>query len=909
MDTTEPRYVIAIGASAGGMEDINSFFDYTQLDSVSYVIVQHLSADFKSRMVELLAKHSKLVVKEAENEMIIKANEVYLIPNDKFMTVSGRKLCLTPKELSHAPYLTINRFLSSLAVDYGEKSIGVILSGLGTDGTEGAIAIKKAGGMVIARNPETSDYGSMPSSAIATGMVDFILEPPLIPGMIEQYVMNGLNTIAEYKEDKKSVAIILDIIREQSPLDFSDYKESTILRRIKRRSASKNFNTLDKYINFLRETPDEIEALTKEFLISVTSFFRDEAAFNFIQHSILPDILLKINPGDELKLWVAGCATGEEAYSLAILIHEQLIDDLKDLAVKIFATDIDTEALLYARIGLYKDDIEKDITPERIKRYFSKEQTGYRVKPDIRRMVVFAQHDLVKNPPYCNMDIISCRNVLIYMAPTLQKKIFSMLLFGLKIDGHLFLGISENPMPIIQNLDVVNKKYKIYKNIGTKQTVRFDAFSLPQLLDVGHKTSHTLYEAPTVNVSTSIGENVSDNLAKELGCLTICIDENNRVVKSYGDTSKYLLQKNFTLHLPELLPRPLAVAFNTASREVIVTGKKHTISGIRIAPSSSITVSISVYPLNFKKGAPRLLMVTIIEDKVLALSPEQHVAFDERKHLDQYIFNLEEEMREMKDKLNAAYEKLDASNENMQSFNEELVSANEELQSTNEEMQSVNEELHTINSDYQLKNKELGEINDDLNNYFRSNINGQLFISKNLLLMKFSPVTATLINLRDTDIGRPIGNISTNFKFNTIIVDIEKVLEDGVTIKKEIETNDGKWYQVTTMPYIRQTEYGNSGAVITFSDITELKAAQEELQQKNNSLLQINSNLDYFINTISRDLLEPLGGIANDFSSIDNLDSQNPELKAVLNVINTSIEKVRLLIGDIATIRRTESGM
>lgn len=909
MDTAQPRYVIAIGASAGGMEDINSFFDYTQLDSVSYVIVQHLSADFKSRMVELLARHSKLVVKEAEDGMVIKANEVYLIPNDKFMTVRDKKFHLTPKELSHAPYLTINRFLTSLAVDYGDMSIGVILSGLGSDGTEGVIAIKKAGGMVIARNPETSEYGSMPSSAIATGMVDFVLEPPLMPGMIEQYVLNGLNTIAEYKEDKKSIATILDIIREQSPLDFSDYKESTILRRIKRRSASKNFNTLDRYINFLRDTPDEIQALTKEFLISVTSFFRDEDAFSFIQNNVLPGILQKVNPGEELKLWVAGCATGEEAYSLAILVHEQLVGDLKDLVVKIFATDIDTEALLYARNGLYKEDIEKDISPERIEKYFFREESGYRIKPEIRRMVVFAQHDLVKNPPYCNMDIISCRNVLIYMAPALQKKIFSMLLFGLKVDGHLFLGLSENPMPIIQNLEVVNKKYKIYRNMGKKQNVRFDAFSLPQLLDVGHKTSHASYEVPSLSMSTSLGETVSDNLAKELDCLTICIDENNRVVKSYGDTTKYLLQKNFTLHLPELLPRPLAVAFNTASREVIVTNKKNTISGIKVASSSSLTVSLSVYPLILRKGSPKLLMVIIMEDKVLALSPEQHVAFDERKHLDQYIFNLEEEMREMKDKLNAAYEKLDASNENMQSFNEELVSANEELQSTNEEMQSVNEELHTINSDYQLKNKELAEVNDDLNNYFRSNINGQLFINKNLLLMKFSPVTATLINLRDTDIGRPISNISTNFKFNTIIDDIDKVLKDGNTIKKEIETNDGRWYQVTTMPYIRQSEYGNQGAVITFSDITELKAAQHELQQKNSSLLRINSDLDNFVNTVSRDLLEPLSSIESNISSINNMGTRDPELKMLLNVINTSVEKCRLLINDIAAVGKMESDM
>nr|WP_294946723.1 chemotaxis protein CheB [uncultured Mucilaginibacter sp.] len=345
----EPHHIIAIGASAGGMDEINSFFDHTPLDGVSYVIIQHLSSDFKSRMVELLARHSKLVVKEAENEMHVVCNEVYLIPHNKFMTINDGTLYLTDKENIKGPHLTINNFFLSLAADCGKKAIGIILSGLGSDGTEGIKAIKKAGGMIIARNPATSDFGSMPSSAIATGLVDFVLEPALMPGAIEDYVKNAGELLIDDKDDETNLKAIIDLIKETSPLDFSDYKQTTILRRTKRRASYGNFTSLANYLNYLKVTPGEVEALAKEFLISVTSFFRDKEAFEFIQTEVLPGILQKLTPGEELKLWVAGCATGEEVYSLAILIAELLKDDDEGHVVKIFATDIDSARIIACR--------------------------------------------------------------------------------------------------------------------------------------------------------------------------------------------------------------------------------------------------------------------------------------------------------------------------------------------------------------------------------------------------------------------------------------------------------------------------------------------------------------------------------------------------------------------------------
>lgn len=906
--TAEPDHIIAIGASAGGMEEINSFFDHTPLDGVSYIIIQHLSADFKSRMDELLSRHSKLVVEEAENGTKVRRNQVYLIPSNKFMTIQDNTLFLTDKQKTKSPHLTINTFFNSLAANSGEKSIAIILSGLGSDGTEGIKAIKKAGGMVMVRNPETSEFSSMPSHALATGIVDFILEPELMPGAIEDYVKYGTELSADRSDDKKNLAAIIDLIKDNSPLDFSDYKQATILRRTKRRALYHNFTSLANYLNFLKTTPEEVTALSREFLISVTSFFRDIEAFDFIQSNVLSEILKRLIPGEELKMWVGGCATGEEVYSLGILIAEQLTGKYKDTVVKIFGTDIDNAALIHAAKGIYSSVIEGHMSAKRLQRFFLKEGKNYRIKPEIRKMAIFAQHDLVKNPPYCNMHLISCRNLLIYMSPVLQKKVFTMLLFGLKTDGYLFLGSSENPMPIIKKLEVVSKKWKIYKSLETKRTISLDAFSLPEM-DLKRSSSSFTQDHSVKEVSNTIAETMNASLAEVMDYMAVCIDENNVVLKSYGDTTKYLLQKHFTSNLTELLPKTLLIAFNTISKTVLKTNESTTVHGIAIKRAhATVKVSLSVAPLPVKKGEQRFLMVAITEDKLVNSAGEEGLVFDEKTYLNQYTLNLEEELKELKDKLHSAYEKLDSSAENLQSFNEELISANEEMQSTNEEMQSVNEELHTINSDYQLKNKELLDVNDDLNNYFRSNINGQLFIDSDLLLMKFSPGTVKQINLQESDIGRPISHISTNIKFETILEDIKQVIAKGDIITKEIETNNGKWYQIMTMPYIQEVNHKKKGAIVTFNDITELKKTQLELDKKNESLLRINADLDNFANTASHDLLAPLSNIEVSIN-VMNRKVTDPELNKFLMIINSSVKKFRELINDIATVAKLESDM
>lgn len=906
MSQTSPQRIIAIGASAGGLEEINAFFDHTPCDGVSYIIVQHLSSDFKSRMVELLARHSKLEVMQAEEGMPVISNKVYLIPHDKAMIIEND--CLYLKEKNIGPNLTINTFFNSLAKNSGKKAVAIILSGLGSDGTIGIESIKNAGGIVIARDPFTTQFGSMPSSAIATGKVDFVVEPEFMPEIIDDFVKQEGLSLQEIKENGRIIEEITTYIKENSVLDFTDYKPATILRRIKRRAAATNFKKLDKYLVFLKDTPAEVETLTQQFLISVTAFFRDLEAYQALEDIVIPDLLNRLQPGEELRLWVAGCATGEEAFSLAILVKEQLTGKFENTEVKIFATDIDGIALLQAAKGTYPASAIKTVSAQRLKTYFIEDLKQFRVVPEIRRMVIFARHDLVKNPPYCNMHFISCRNLLIYMAPILQKKIYAMLLFGLKLDGYLFLGSSENPTPIIKNLEVVNNTWKIYKNIEKKRSINFDGFSLPQMAGAKDTSNLSAKKISTKITSHTLEEAISMKLVNEMNSLVICVDSNSQVLKTYGDTSHFLLQKNFTTNLDELLPRPLAVAYNTLCINAKRTKETSSLGGINIKQGElDICVNITVTPLRLKKAEQGILLVIFKEEKINDQAVTV-VAYDDKMYFNQYTLLLEEEFKELQEKLQHTYEQLDASNDNMQSYNEELLSSNEEMQSTNEEMQSVNEELHTINAEFQLKNKELQDVNDDLNNYFRSNINGQLFVNSDLLLMKFSPGTVKQINLLPTDIGRPLSNISTNIKFETIENDIKKVIKDGGVITREVETDNGKWYQVMTMPYILTNNKSN-GAILTFNDITELKKAQLELDRKNEKLSRINADLDNFVLTATHDLLGPLGNIEMSINVMNKLEVMDPRLSEFMRIIDDSVKKFRTLVNDIGHVAKLESDM
>ncbi len=931
----DQQYVIAIGASAGGLEAISAFFDYTPLDSVSYVLIQHLSADFKSQMVHILAQHSKLTVIEAIENVDIKINTVYLIPSSKFMIVENGRLILSDKKNQPRPHMTIDCFFSSLAKERGNKAIGIILSGTGNDGCKGIEAIKHAGGMVLVQDPTTASFNGMPQAAIATDCADMILSPKAMPQVIEDYVKDGLLDLLTHqpseKITEKELEQIFILIKGQLPLDFSDYKRPTIIRRIKRRMIHHKLNTVDKYYNFLNGNVEEINLLANDFLISVTSFFRDTEAFKMIETIVIPDVIKK-NHTDVLKIWVAGCATGEEAYSMAILIKEYLNKNQIKIEVKIFASDISKAALDIASKGIYPETITKTVSPERLEQFFNKDGSTYKVNHDIRKMLIFAQHDLTKNPPYCNIDIISCRNLLIYLNTTLQQKVFAMLHFGLKKGGYLFLGPSESTSIIKDGFTVVNSKWNILKNNKTGRPIKFDAFSAHLIGDL-KTTTLEISKKTTIPVSKSeLNGQVNSALLRECKLNGVCTDEKLSVVQSFGDTKPYLKNINFNYNLNDLLPEHISIVFKAAAHKALKLNERIVLEKLNLQVSDKAKrrlINIVISPFYLNDSEERLLLVLFMDSQTKLTEKNVIQVKDINEVTIEHIISLEQEVAQLKHALDIAHEGVASSNESMQSFNEELQSANEEMQSaneemqsTNEELQSVNEELQTVNKDHQCTITELTDLNDDLNNYFRSNTNGQLFVDENLMLKRYSPGAVKHINIREGDIGRPLSNITTNIKFESLIDDVRKVIHNGESITREAEALDGNTYQVMTMPYLKKSSKNPNGAIISFYNITELKkllkkldisnksldVSNHSLDNSNKSLLRINADLNNFVFGASHDLNAPIVNIEMLLKILnDKLDSKDPEVLELSGMMNKAVITFKSIISDLANVGSIES--
>ncbi|MEO5909909.1 MAG: chemotaxis protein CheB [Pelobium sp.] len=939
----DQQYIIAIGASAGGLEAISAFFDYTPLDAVSYILIQHLSSDFKSQMVHILEQHSKLEVVEAVENVDIKPNTVYLIPSSKFMTVENGRLLLSDKKDKSRPYMTIDYFFASLAKERGDRAIGVILSGTGNDGSRGAEAIKNAGGLVLVQNPESASYNGMPLAAIATDCVDLVLSPEEMPQVIENYVKEGKLSFPNGQKSEEiteeELAQIFILIKVNLPLDFSDYKRPTIIRRIARRMAEHNFNQISSYYNYLKNNASEVELLANDFLINVTSFFRDSDAFKIIGEKVIPEIIN--NSAEVLKIWVAGCATGEEAYSIAILVKEYLTKHPKDLEIKIFATDISKAVLDRASKGIYSDIIEKTVSKERLDKYFSKDGTNYKVKHDIRKMLVFAQHDLVKNPPYCNVDLISCRNLLIYLNLVLQKKVFTMLHFGLKKNGYLFLGPSENAGALKEDFDEVSKKWNIFKSNKTGHAVKFDAFSSHVMEEI-KSTKTELGKKTLMPASKSaLTEEIDSFLYQESGLSGVCTNENLVVVQSFGDVTSYLKNENFNFNLNELLPESIAMVFKAAAHKALMLDERVLLKDVTMEGNKTEKkrlVNITISPFYLHHSEARMLLIVFSDAK--AKKSDHHVIniADVNEVKKEHLISLEIENAELKHNLAVANERIESSNENMQSFNEELQSANEEMQSsneemqsTNEELQSVNEELQTINKEHQTTINELTDLNDDLNNYFRSNTNGQLFVDRELLLKRYSPGAVKHINIRESDIGRPLSNITTNIKFETLNEDIKKVIKDETTITREAESVDGKIYQVMTMPYLKKGSKKPDGAIVTFYDISELKKLLNELDISNVSLQQsiktaedgkdkVSQSLEKekelgilksrFVSMASHEFRTPLSSIQLSTSLIDKYAKayENSNIENHIGKIKVSVGNLTAILNDFLSLDKLEGG-
>lgn len=825
---TEEHYIIAIGASAGGLEAIHEFFDHMpESSNLSFVIIQHLSPDHKSLLVELVSRHTQMKVFEAENEQEIEKNCVYVIPNKKVMTISRNRLLLAEKKVDLVPNTAIDIFLTTLAEEKKKKAIAIILSGTGTDGTRGIEAIKECGGIVLVQDPATARFDGMPNSAIASGNADFVLPPSDMPEELFGFLHDKPVLLPENtKVDDALLEEIFTLIHEVGGYDFHYYKTPTIIRRISRRMAHHNIPLLNDYVQYLRSHPEECSQLGRDFLIGVTRFFRDEAAFELLREKVVPGVVQNKEPGDIVKIWVAACSSGEEAYSLAILFDQELRKQQLRNEVKVFATDIDESNIDIAARGHYPFAIERDVPRDVLEQYFIKDSTGYNIIPRIRKQIVFARHNIIKDPPFIRNDLVSCRNMLIYMSPVLQQKVLSVLVFGLQQDGILFLGSSENPAFVKEALHEISNKWKVYQKTGV---VKHAGGMLYNTSDGGY--TRQSYRPSEEDRSGAKGRNrLTDDfqkaLTEELGYAAFYIDQQFEIRESSGNYEQYLSlpRKSLRLNLLKMLPQDLSIVLGSAIKNTWKTESKAVLKNVRYRKGEQWYIAnIVIKPPAIMAG--KLYTLVILgegeaeETPAAAAKALPVFAADTGTH--EYVSELESELQETKHNLQMAVEGLETTNEELQSSNEELLSANEELQSSNEELQSLNEELHTLNTEHQLKIRELIELNDDLNNYFRSSDIGQVFLDEDLRIRKFNPASVKMINFIETDIGRPISHISTNIRYENLSEDIQNVLKTGATVEKEVQLLNGKNLLIRIMPYIRQDKR-RAGVIIAFVDITAI---------------------------------------------------------------------------------------
>ena len=822
------HYLIGIGASAGGLEAIHYLFDhFPSNSSFSFVIVQHLSPDHKSLMAELLSKHTQMQVQEAEDNMPTRPNCIYVLPSGKQLTINRGRLHLVEKLRSREPNFAIDVFFESLAKDRERLAIGIILSGTGTDGTKGSKAIKEAGGMVVVQDPNTARFDGMPKSAIDAGFVDFILPPDLMPHEIIEYARQIplVKTLVETPTNGKKHRLlqeILDLICTQTKNDFKDYKEGTIYRRINKRMDYVKVNSLEDYLNYLHANPAEIKLLCQEFLIGVTKFFRDTEAFELLQKEVLPPIMAAKAPDEAVKVWVAACSTGEEAYSLAILFLEYCLATNREPLVKIFATDIDERAIDKASKGVYPAAIAKDVSEERLTCFFYPKGNKYVVNADVRKMVVFARHDLQKDPPYSKLDLITCRNMLIYLNPMLQKKVMAIFPYALNLNGYLLLGPSENIGDIKSLFSEENRKWKLYRK--TKETTRtqpsYGSNNFTPALGV--PVNLAVKNSPIAQFNEAFMDAVADNF-KLTG---LYIDENYQLLHGIGDINRFLKFPNRRLqfNLLKVVPKELAVILSVDIRKVLRHNQKVDSRQVllKIGKKNQL-VQITIRPVELDKNQPRVLLILLQEvgQTSPAVKPTEDLQIPEADFYRQ-LTALELELKDVHESLHLTVEDLSSANEELQSSNEELMSSNEELQSSNEEMQSLNEELHTVNSEHQLKIKELQELNEDLDNYIRSSNIAQLFIDHHLVIRKFTPTVKELINIIDSDIGRPIHHLSHNLRYSGFLEDIKQVNNTSVEVEQEIETTAGRYFLLRIIPYLKH-DGNKDGVVLSFVDITTLK--------------------------------------------------------------------------------------
>ncbi|MCF7928830.1 MAG: PAS domain-containing protein [Spirochaetales bacterium] len=832
-------HIVGIGASAGGLEALETFFrNMPATDDFAFVVIQHLSPDYKSLMGELLSKHTKMDIHQVEDGMEVQPGSIYLIPRKNNMTMFQRRLFLYEKE--HGLNLPIDIFFRSLAEDQGERSIGIVLSGTGSDGTRGLRAIKESGGMVMVQDEETAKFDGMPKSAGSTGIVDYILPPSKMPEELVNYI-NGNYTLSKMKKTRNltpvsSLTKIIAMIKDSTGVDLSFYKESTIIRRIERRMGINQIDNIDQYIKYMEEYPGETQTLFKEILIGVTKFFRDPDAFEFVKTNVLDEIFSKKEPNDAVRIWVPGCSTGEEAYSAAILLAEYAEENNIHNDIKIFATDIDRNAIEYASYGVYPESIAADASVDRLSKYFLRKGDSYQIVPRLREQVVFAYHNVFKDPPFRKIDLITCRNMLIYFQPVLQKKVLSNFHFSLNENGFLFLGSSETVGEYINFFSVYDAKWKVYRyKGGYKPKESTDA--VEQSSRVDNYLQEVQTRTPNYTKTPRDVESVYEKIIEEYLPPSVMVSEDRKVMHIFGDVNTYLklplgkIDLDVVKMANEGVSIPIGTALHTAIQEKREVIYKDVITKQKDKP---LSFDLLIKPVKALFDTSYYLILFKPKEEIEENSKLEQ-QYDAAESAKTRIEDLERELQYTKENLQATIEELETSNEELQATNEELLASNEELQSTNEELQSVNEELITVNSEYQKKIEELQQLNDDIDNLLNSTDIGTIFLDQNLKIRKFTPAVENFIKILDGDIGRNISDLNLNLQYDDFIDDVRFVLRNLEPKVLEIQDRNNRWLNFRIIPYRGESDMV-SGVVITMLDIDERKRMELSLLKQRDQM-------------------------------------------------------------------------
>lgn len=857
MDKSSKAYIVGLGASAGGLEALEQFFNnLPKVEDFSFVIVQHLSPDYKSLMAEILARHTMIPIHEAEDGMTVKPGNIYLIPRKSNMTIFNGKLLLRDQE--HGLNLPIDIFFHSLSEDLGEKAIGIVFSGTGSDGTRGVRNIKEAGGIVMVQNPDSARFDGMPTSAIATGIVDFVLPPEEMPKALLSYISGNRKLANSLKNDKLTDATgmskILSLIRSKTGVDFSFYKQNTVVRRIQRRMGINQIQTLDEYVRYLESYPAEIQTLYKEILIGVTKFFRDPEGFDVLKNKVIPKLFENKNSRDAVRVWVAGCSTGEEAYSLAILLAEYCDENNLRDNIKVFATDIDRNALEYASSGIYSESIAADASMARLRRYFVPKGDNYQIATQIRERVIFAHHNIIKDPPFSKIDLITCRNLMIYLQPVLQKKVLQNFHFSLNSSGYLFLGSSETVGDTGKLFSPYDIKWKIYKRVGEGKMV-------PSLTDTMIEPRWTKYShkvLPVPNMSRQLSnevENVFEGLIHDYLPPSVLVNENREVLHTFGQVDDFLRLPSgkMNIDITKMARDELSIPLSTALQQAIRKNRDVHYSNVVIADKDKENGrSINLKVRRISSGSRNFYFLIVFEPMGLGETQDDEAEkFNLEDNVRKRINDLEQELQYTKESLQATIEELETSNEELQATNEELLAANEELQSTNEELQSVNEELITVNSEYQSKISELTELNEDMVNLLDNMDIGIIFLDDNLVIRKFTPPASEIVNILKNDVGRPLEHLSHNLvDYPHFFKEVRQVFYSEKAYTTEAMTVDKSHFMIKVTPY-RTGENKIEGVVLSFVDITDKIQVQRELENERSVISSILSAAPVAVTMVS----------------------------------------------------------